>query len=205
MAELFKKNMDVSIHAPARGATLIAGSPRCVSAVSIHAPARGATNTPADTALLQQVSIHAPARGATAVLAITLVAMAFQSTPLHEGRRIISTPSFHIISFNPRPCTRGDKKFKPPSTCLFVSIHAPARGATDDIRKMLRFPRFQSTPLHEGRLKKYNPVVLYGGFNPRPCTRGDSLVPFPLLGQYRFNPRPCTRGDYRPTIVGVQA
>ena len=59
----------VSIHAPARGATLqlltsMANSFRCVS---IHAPARGATllRPPAQFTGVAGVSIHAPARGAT--------------------------------------------------------------------------------------------------------------------------------------------
>ena len=101
---------NVSIHAPARGATWVAASqssagrfqstlPRgerhavqrvrgCSSPVSIQAPARGATSV--DTVLCRphgQVSIHAPARGATL------------ETILKQRKTL-------------------------------VSIHAPARGAT---------------------------------------------------------------------------
>ena len=55
----------VSIHAPARGATLFQPSPIPLRFVSIHAPARGATPAPAEGSQAQRVSIHAPARGAT--------------------------------------------------------------------------------------------------------------------------------------------
>ena len=57
------------------------------------------------------VSIHAPARGATvSLLGSSLTAM-FQFTPLREGRR---TPGkmfrYPCLSFNSRPCERGDSR-----------------------------------------------------------------------------------------------
>ena len=79
---------NVSIHAPARGATPLSGVTLAVSGfqfthprgvrlsansidsvagfVSIHAPARGATQQRESLKKTQEVSIHAPARGATA-------------------------------------------------------------------------------------------------------------------------------------------
>ncbi len=55
----------VSIHAPARGATLFLQLITPYIIVSIHAPARGATRRDKWISLEQWVSIHAPARGAT--------------------------------------------------------------------------------------------------------------------------------------------
>ncbi len=100
----------VSIHAPARGATLcnslrqqseecfnprpraggdaVDGVCEGVLEVSIHAPARGATFRVRLEVAVPDVSIHAPARGATAVE--------------------------HEVALR-----------------LIVSIHAPARGATE--------------------------------------------------------------------------
>ncbi len=56
------------------------------------------------------------------------------------------------MSFNPRPCARGDgglvcveRKRNP------VSIHAPARGATYIMFIIVICKGFQSTPLREGR------------------------------------------------------
>src|ERR1700756_2377837 len=53
-------DVDVSIHAPVRGATPISGkfAPPC--AVSIHAPVRGATRPHGPTHCSLYVSIHAP-------------------------------------------------------------------------------------------------------------------------------------------------
>ena len=56
---------DVSIHAPAWGATLGASVGACDIEVSIHAPAWGATHERELSAPDRWVSIHAPAWGAT--------------------------------------------------------------------------------------------------------------------------------------------
>ncbi len=98
----------VSIHAPARGATCLGLRYYQLSNVSIHAPARGATFLHDPSQLLRNVSIHAPARGATSNTTPYLSRDVFQSTPLREGR-----PGRHAIPvrgacFNPRPCARGD-------------------------------------------------------------------------------------------------
>ncbi len=98
----------VSIHAPARGATIgwqaayarrqfrstplregrHAGALASIvgEGVSIHAPARGATPEPGGVAVLEMVSIHAPARGATANIFFFVSSVMFRSTPLREGR-----------------------------------------------------------------------------------------------------------------------
>ena len=56
----------ISIHAPARGATLHFGRCPSVHTISIHAPARGATHRlPYLPVKSYKISIHAPARGAT--------------------------------------------------------------------------------------------------------------------------------------------
>ena len=57
--------ISVSIHAPARGATLDGDGYRGTKDVSIHAPARGATIWYGHISYDELVSIHAPARGAT--------------------------------------------------------------------------------------------------------------------------------------------
>ena len=64
-----------------------AGTP-VVLTVSIHAPAKGATVRSALADLAIDVSIHAPAKGATAVRSTVLAKLAeFRSTPPRRGRR----------------------------------------------------------------------------------------------------------------------
>ena len=144
--------------------------------ISIHAPAKGATVTPADGWVKGLISIHAPAKGATRISSTNSPKELFQSTlprrerrrlPFRTGKRRISihapakgaTPrAYHVTSissdFNPRPREGSDAfvnvialqhipDFNPRSRegsdgtgcdCrvdgYVISIHAPAKGAT---------------------------------------------------------------------------
>jgi len=130
--QLCNQKQEVSIHAPARGATRRGIFCRRTQHVSIHAPARGATSWNGRWGGEDRVSIHAPARGATPPRLTFSPRTLFQSTPLREGRLIWDCPL------------------------------------------MLR-DMFQSTPLREGRPHGYSNRAARRGFNPRPCERGDKL------------------------------
>ena len=65
MAKRITTESDVSIHAPAGGATYERELFAEVQAVSIHAPAGGATKWAERYLMAGRVSIHAPAGGAT--------------------------------------------------------------------------------------------------------------------------------------------
>ena len=67
LSESFSAHL-ISIHAPARGATVAAIIALKVAKISIHAPARGATNTTPIRLYIIRISIHAPARGATSTV-----------------------------------------------------------------------------------------------------------------------------------------
>ena len=174
--------------------------------VSIHAPARGATQPDFNRmrfGLFQSTPLH---EGRHVSIGSIQGARVFQSTPLHEGRP--RSPEHHItfftvsihapargatwafhpcstpgISFNPRPCTRGDSLCSECGLLTKVSIHAPARGATVSIHAPAR-----------GATTEGMPHCALLCFNPRPCTRGE-LHGGTVAVELRFNPRPCTRGD----------
>jgi len=104
------KNGNVSIHAPAWGATKWMREKEPDSIVSIHAPAWGATAVLRLAAGEKWVSIHAPAWGATVKrIEERIKLVKFQSTRPRGAR--------HLCVFKKR--TRSE-----------VSIHAPAWGAT---------------------------------------------------------------------------
>ena len=73
--------MDISIHAPAKGATIAQINFFIPIYISIHAPAKGATRLRHTLRGSKRISIHAPAKGATAIL---------------------TTISYNITHFNPR-------------------------------------------------------------------------------------------------------
>ena len=136
--------------------------------VSIHAPARGATYSAARMmSRYQLVSIHAPARGATqTVSAKSSADVVFQSTPPRGGRPQRSAHQRrHRSGFNPRPRAGGDcKRRRVDGYSEVVSIHAPARGATGSgfrIRSMR--PMFQSTPPRGGRLRLSGQIEVVDG------------------------------------------
>ncbi len=142
----------VSIHAPARGATLQLPLHVVRLSVSIHAPARGATfvspvvwfvgsgfdprsREGSDGRRLysggsDRVSIHAPARGATYQVRLASATYAFRST-LPRGER--QAPAYRQGAhrcFDPRSREGSDMATFARQSDHRVSIHAPARGAT---------------------------------------------------------------------------
>ncbi|SFL91240.1 hypothetical protein SAMN05421830_10922 [Desulfomicrobium norvegicum] len=183
---------------------------------------RGDADSSTNAAALA-VSIHAPARGATVNRSAFSSVFWFQSTPLREGRPRRYALLCPMSSFNPRPCERGDAHLMQVPRPVFVSIHAPARGATramtelwstrmfqstplregrrDLITAAMHIPMFQSTPLREGRPdRRFAVVDNHAGFNPRPCERGDREDSLLCCCNNCFNPRPCERGDMSCTV-----
>ena len=76
--------------------------------VSIHAPARGATQIKILHPNLYQVSIHAPARGATNMPDCLYKHTEFQSTHPHGVRHFNDDYSREDYGFNPRTRTGCD-------------------------------------------------------------------------------------------------
>ena len=140
----------VSIHAPTRGATKPIGIGVGSGGVSIHAPTRGATRAYWRRPSQGPVSIHAPTRGAT------------RQSPCRVGRCQVS------IHAPTRGATRGERKASRSSP---VSIHAPTRGATST-----------TSPPHPPRR----------GFNPRAHAGRDQQI------AASRHDRPCRFQSTRP-------
>ena len=188
------RHRQVSIHAPARGATgtatvtattTVGFNPRARAGrdlrffrlipreehVSIHAPARGATPVLSSIVHELQVSIHAPARGATR----------HESPDERRGRVSIHAPargatracwgpSTRMNRFNPRARAGRDRTVgEPRDRPIQVSIHAPARGATiPAITPMNIVAWFQSTrPRGARRPRRWPGRTEAACFNPR--------------------------------------
>ena len=81
-------------------------------------------------------------------------------------------------------------------TAVYISIHAPARGATLGQQTADKVSLFQSTPPRGGRLYRpvqYPPCVY--DFNPRPREGGDDILAPATESELHFNPRPREGGD----------
>ena len=105
----FRELVQISIHAPTRGATSWFCTSTAYLSISIHAPTRGATLQHFGKWEYTYISIHAPTRGATPLRVIAVNSFIFQST-LPRGERLLATTPIGMMGL--------------------ISIHAPTRGAT---------------------------------------------------------------------------
>ena len=164
-----RHHIQVSIHAPARGATSFRPPGDVLVQVSIHAPARGATGVVEEVRAEEGVSIHAPARGAT---------------------HLTTHWTIFPRSFNPRARAGRDIDERGSSRRTDVSIHAPARGATGSepgashpLRVSIHAPARGATSGCSSRNLRGS------GFNPRARAGRDSMFAVTSLIHPSFNPR----------------
>ena len=83
-----------------------------------------------------------------------------------------------------------------------ISIHAPAGGATNDIMHDVRMMVFQFTPLREGRPARNQELIHGKLFQFTPLREGRHIVHAVLKPvQLYFNSRPCGRGDAEVSLL----
>ena len=125
--------MQISIHAPARGATFNPLDGNGCKNISIHAPARGATLSWAYGNADDFISIHAPARGATVAQAPNQCYHSYFNPRSREGsdKRRRSSQASRIRFQSTLPRGERQEKAQLCTDATTISIHAPARGATD--------------------------------------------------------------------------
>ena len=157
------------------------------------------------------------ARGDGGRLALRVVLISFQFTPLREGRPYSPIFASVVSNFNSRPSARGDTLGFPIFCRGLISIHAPPRGATHSPsrcrpprRISIHAPPRGATCSGSGRTTCCN-------FNSRPSARGDFALVWlrerhlisihapprgatpPNQRHFRafcnFNSRPSARGD----------
>ena len=122
---------EISIRAPAKGATIGAPEECRVAVISIRAPAKGATNIGSLYKSYFVISIRAPAKGATKLHSCTMMRYQISIRAPAKGATsaCLSVCSFTIFqSALPRRERRTDK-FRTRFSCN-ISIRAPAKGAT---------------------------------------------------------------------------
>ena len=103
-----------------------------LSKISIHAPAKGATELSKAIFVPSTISIHAPAKGATWMINGSGLSRTFQSTlPRRERLCCFSTLKNPYLDFNPRSREGSDISQSVCTLITSISIHAPAKGATD--------------------------------------------------------------------------
>ncbi len=187
-----RRTAEVSIHAPAWGATIADRTAR-VADVSIHAPAWGRLADGPQRPALQWFQ-STPPRGGRRKAVIARVATAPVS--IHApawGRRRLAAGTVSADGFNPRPRVGGD-----------VAIR----------RRIARVRGFNPRPRVGGDLVPPRGSTLPPSFNPRPRVGGDWChredrrsrqvsIHAPAWGATRTEPRGFTRGGDKRRLTSM--
>ena len=150
----------------------------------------------------------------------------FQSTPPRRGRLQRFGQCNCRYHFNPRPREGGDIQNYMRSGFFYISIHAPAKGATARYVPVFADPvisihapakgatmiwrhfdrdmyGFQSTPPRRGRLNSPAGRNSVNGFQSTPPRRGRLVFFFMMIILSYFNPRPREGGDAFASVNGI--
>ena len=173
--------------------------------ISIHAPAGGATPAPGRAAACWCYFNSRPCgRGDASRWVQTGKSILFQFTPLREGRRrdpaVLQCEAISIHA----PAGGATEALYSCVSDTIISIHAPAGGATLGLLlERNEVILFQFTPLREGRRGKLF-CGLCGApiFQFTPLREGRRAACAPADALHHFNSRPCGRGDLPPVHHG---
>ena len=127
---LHKYPYNISIHAPAKGATLILHYVILFDGFQSTLPRRERPLVDAVDVSTYDISIHAPAKGATDARRRRRRKLIFQSTLPRRERPV--PPDLQAVrrDFNPRSREGSDYIAVVSGAMTTISIHAPAKGAT---------------------------------------------------------------------------
>ena len=211
--------MNISIHAPPRGATGL----HCVCVgysifqftplregrqsrrlayptwiyFNSRPSARGDLSCKFSKVLARNFNSRPSARGDFPLHSFTVDLLYFNSRPSARGDVPGNSACASALDFNSRPSARGDGGFGQGDAIEAISIHAPPRGATANVQPLLLGDKFQFTPLREGRLIPKEKWQFGRDFNSRPSARGDGAFQATTGCTPYFNSRPSARGDVK--------
>ena len=143
--------------------------------ISIRAPARGATSCGLASIKAHRISIRAPARGATVNVSIPLSPHLFQSALPRGERHPAAAPQciFYMDEFQ-SALPRGERQLHDmDDKCrCFISIRAPARGATLHISRPVLPSQYFNPRSREGSDRGYLLSCRYWSISIRAPARG---------------------------------
>ena len=158
-----------------------------VSRISIHAPAKGAT-LESDTYHNEMVFQSTLPRRERQVQSLNVsLLLRFQSTLPRRERLPILCWSAHTANFNPRSREGSDKFIDCDSNFFNISIHAPAKGATTlRLLSFLIFYHFNPRSREGSDFNEYNKRIEERDFNPRSREGSDTTTTSPHRYSNRF-------------------
>ena len=166
--------------------------------VSIHAPARGATFFPLNTKSAKAMFQSTPPRGGRRHYpTVKFFGKLFQSTPPRGGRPLLRAHAANSAGVSIHAPARGatiSTAAWPRDWTKFQST-PPRGGRRVDVDGCPSDYGFQSTPPRGGRRLPIPPKTPPRCFNPRPRAGGDAQDMPRLSRTPCFNPRPRAGGD----------
>ena len=218
--------IQISIHAPPRGATRSGCACSVVGGIFQFTPLREGRPEVLDGFLRLLLFQFTPLReGRPELRIVKQRTYAFQFTPLREGRRlllvgitgikifqftplregrpcIVAGRSCTKPNFNSRPSARGDTRHAAQAAVFPISIHAPPRGATRHRVHVLVGGQFQFTPLREGRPEVLDGFLRLLLFQFTPLREGRPELRIVKQRTYAFQFTPLREGR-RLLLVGI--
>ena len=147
--------IEISIHAPTRGATVQRMNLRCL-VLDFNPRSYKRSDTCIGTSICApEISIHAPTRGATPSKTVLVSLTLFQSTLLQEERHVEEAINKYLNYFNPRSYKRSDSYR--PSVVITLKNFNPRS-----------YKRSDSSILRSQKITLY--------FNPRSYKRSDVMI-----------------------------
>ena len=171
--------------------------------ISIHAPARGATRKPAVQLREIGISIHAPARGATNDSCKFNQRQRFQSTlPRGERPDALGVTLDQLCNFNPRSREGSDFVATSISAIVFVFQSTLPRGERQTVGFTIsRCVSFQSTLPRGERLHSSLSLSKLNYFNPRSREGSDINSTITNFIFCNFNPRSREGSDGNMSVI----
>ena len=117
------RQTNISIHAPARGATPGLSVDHVGHQISIHAPARGATYRSTVTEETPTITIHAPARGATGFLVVLHASVIISIHAPARGATTTARWNYALIYRFQSTHPRGVRQQTQPIACLSLLLY----------------------------------------------------------------------------------
>ncbi len=194
----------VSIHAPARGRLTLAVTSSMARMFQSTPPRGGDPSDCVCTRGRGSFQSTPPRGGDHLGFPLCTTDTWFQSTPPRGGDHVHLGVGRHVVGFNPRPRAGATMNPEDPLTAFEfqstpprggdrvpvrrvpagrVSIHAPARGRPDAVKKRAMVTLFQSTPPRGGDCRLTLPLSTHTRFNPRPRAGATQRATSPALPQ----------------------
>ena len=190
------KTIDISIHAPPRGATILTNMANKIEKFQFTPLREGRPKSRKDGFTMYKFQFTPLREGRHGWRTVSWKRWKFQFTPLREGRHFgrITTTFWTTISIHAPPRGATHQRCKTAVPCQHFNSRPSARGDVPSLRASFQFCLFQFTPLREGRLYRLPRPALPVSFQFTPLREGRPRRAAARFGRFRISIHAPPRG-----------